>query len=48
MQLSEQAKHARREYMRKWREKNKARVQAYNARYWEQVATRQPADRKRA
>ncbi|WJQ02174.1 hypothetical protein QT234_18195 (plasmid) [Geobacillus stearothermophilus] len=36
--LSEQAKAARREYHRKWREKNREKVRMYQKRYWERKA----------
>lgn len=36
--LSEQAKAARREYQRKWREKNREKIRLYQKRYWERKA----------
>ena len=38
MQLSEEAKQAKREYERKWRAENKEKVQAIKRRYWEKQA----------
>ena len=38
MQLSEQAKQAKREYERKWRSENKEKVTAIKQRYWEKQA----------
>lgn len=35
MELSENAKQARREYKREWRAKNKDKVAESNRRYWE-------------
>lgn len=35
MELSEEAKQARREYRREWRAKNKDKVAESNRRYWE-------------
>ena len=33
--MNEEAKKARNEYMRKWREKNKDKVKAITSKYWE-------------
>ena len=38
MQLSEEAKQAKRDYERKWRAQNKEKVQAIKKRYWEKKA----------
>ena len=38
MQLSEEAKQAKREYERKWRAENKDKVLAIKRRYWEKQA----------
>lgn len=36
--MTEIAKEARREYMRQWRQNNRARVAEYNARFYEKQA----------
>ena len=36
--MSEQAKQAKREYERRWRENNRDKVEAIRARYWEKLA----------
>jgi len=45
MSLSEEAKKARREYMKQWRKNNPEKVKKHNARnnarYWEKKATEQ-------
>lgn len=38
MQMSEEAKQAKREYERKWRAENKEKVRAIKRRYWEKQA----------
>lgn len=38
MRLEEQAKAARREYMRQWRKQHPERVKSINARYWQRRA----------
>ncbi len=40
LQMSEQAIKARREYQKKWREKNPDKVREKNARYWEKRAAK--------
>jgi hypothetical protein len=37
-ELSERARKARNEYLRKWKERNRERVREYNRLYWERVA----------
>lgn len=37
-ELSQEAKEARREYMRKWRKKNPEKVKEYDRRRWEKLA----------
>lgn len=41
MQMSEQAKQAKREYERKWRAENKEKVAAIKQRYWERKAEKE-------
>jgi hypothetical protein len=36
--ISNDAVKARREYHREWRQRNKQRIRAYNARFWERKA----------
>lgn len=38
MTLSEEAKKAKREYQKQWREKNKDKVKSQQERYWEKKA----------
>ena len=38
MQMSEEAKQAKREYERKWRAANKEKIKAIKSRYWEKKA----------
>ena len=38
MQMSDEARQAKREYERKWRAENKEKVQAIKRRYWEKQA----------
>ena len=38
MTMTEQAKAARREYMRKWRQEHKDNIRAANMRYWKKLA----------
>ena len=38
MQLSEEARQAKREYEKKWRAENQERVKAIRVRYWEKRA----------
>lgn len=38
MTMTEQAREAKREYMRKWRRENKDKVKQHQARYWERKA----------
>lgn len=40
MTVEELAKQEKREYFRKWREKNKDKVRENNRRYWERRAAR--------
>lgn len=47
MNLSEQAKEARRKYKREWARKNRDKVQAAINRHWEKVAARE-AERQAA
>lgn len=44
MELSENAKQARREYKREWRAKNKEKVKESNRRYWEKQGQNIPAE----
>ena len=44
MELSENAKQARREYKREWRAKNKDKVAESNRRYWEKQGQNIPAE----
>lgn len=44
MELSENAKQARREYKREWRAKNKNKVKESNRRYWEKRGQNIPAE----
>ncbi len=46
IQREEQAKAARREYMRKWRAKNKDKVREINARYWQRRAEKLQEEKK--
>ena len=39
---------ARREYQREWRKKNKERVKAYNADYWQKQAEKKVIERRNA
>lgn len=39
--MTEQAKEARREYLRAWRARNKDKVREANRRYWERRAQRE-------
>lgn len=41
MNMSEQAKEARREYSRKWRANNRDKQKQYAARHWEKIAEKQ-------
>lgn len=40
LELSEQARQAKRDYQREWRAKNKDKVRAYQQRHWENVAAK--------
>lgn len=42
--ISEEARAARREYQRQWREKNKDRVREYERRRWERLAVREQGE----
>ena len=44
--MSKEAIAARREYQKKWREKNPDKVRENNARYWERRAARLAAERE--
>lgn len=44
--MTEQAKQARREYKREWNRKNRDRVKAAQARYWERRAARSAQDQQ--
>ena len=44
--LSKEAIAARREYQKKWREKNPDKVREKNARYWERRAAKAAAERE--
>ena len=44
-ELQEMARQERNKYQREWRAKNKDRVKATNARYWERRAARLAAER---
>lgn len=46
MSMSEEAREARREYMKGWRERNPDKVKAYNARYWRKKAAERASERK--
>lgn len=46
MQMSDQAIMARREYQKKWRDKNPDKVRAKNARYWERQAAKKQEAKK--
>lgn len=48
MSMSEEAREARREYMRDWRERNPDKVKAYNARYWRKKAAERASERQKA
>lgn len=48
MSMSEEAREARREYMRDWRERNPDKVKAYNARYWRKKAAERASERQEA
>lgn len=46
--MTELAKEARREYMRRWRQENRDRVAAYNAKFYEkQAQERKKAEKNR-
>lgn len=45
-EMSAAAKEAKKAYNREWRAKNKDKVKAANARYWEKVAERRAKDGK--
>ena len=36
--MTEQAKKAKKDYMKKWRDANREKTKEYNARYWEKKA----------
>ena len=40
VEMSEQARQAKREYERKWRENNQDKIKVIRARYWEKRAER--------
>lgn len=44
--LTEKARRARNEYMRKYRAKNKEKLREYNRRYWEKKAEDDNSDRQ--
>lgn len=44
--MDDEAREARREYMREWRKKNPEKVRAINRRYWERRAERIRKERK--
>lgn len=44
MQMSEEARRAKREYERKWRAENKEKVAAIKRRYWEKKAREDHAE----
>lgn len=46
-ELSERAREARKEYMRRWRAENKERAAASLARQWEKYADKLDAERER-
>ena len=45
VELSERAREARKEYMRRWREQNRQKVEESEARKWERYADRLDAER---
>ncbi|WP_442264131.1 hypothetical protein [Tissierella sp.] len=45
MELSEQAKKVKREYLREWRKKNKDKVAEHQKRYWEKKAREEQANK---
>lgn len=45
--MSEEAREARREYMRDWRGRNPDKVRAYNARYWRKKAAERASERQK-
>ena len=48
LEIQEIARQERNKYAREWREKNKDRVKANNARYWERRAEKIIAEREAA
>lgn len=44
--MTDAAKQAQREYMRRWRQKNPERVRAKNQRYWEKKARQLQAEKE--
>lgn len=46
MTVEELAKQEKREYFRKWREKNKDKIRENNRRYWERRAARRMEEEK--
>lgn len=44
--MDEDARRAKNAYQKAWREKNKDRVKAINARYWKNRAAREAGERK--
>ena len=44
--MTEDAKQKRREYYKKWREKNREKVKEYNVRYWSKKAATEQEGKK--
>ncbi len=44
--MTEQAKQARREYHKKWRDKNPEKIKEYKQRYWERKAAQKGGEQQ--
>lgn len=47
MELTDEAREARREYMKQWRANNQDKTREYNRRYWAKKATKTASDGKK-
>lgn len=48
MEMTDQAREARREYMKQWRANNQERTREYNRRYWAKKAEEAASERKKS
>lgn len=48
LEMTDQAREARREYMKQWRANNQERTREYNRRYWAKKAEEAASERKKS